>query len=146
MNPFLSIEKSKKWGYHPKILNTWKETIHSYHMSSSSFLQWKPVLVIAGYLTTAGKLHPEQANLLFLGAFSSQGQRNEDVTGLIFGYEDLISVLEERSSKTPVGINTFSFSFFFFFLKSKGNLFRKKFAGKNSLEKTPTSAKTAHYE
>lgn len=86
----------------------------------------------SGYLAVASKLHPEQAYLLFVGAFSSQGQRNEDVTGLILGHQDLISLLEGRFSKMPLGVNRFLglglLGFFFF--SSKGICAAKSFLGK----------------
>jgi len=67
------------------------------------------VVVSAWHLAIAGKLHPEQADLVFVGAFSSQGQRNEDVPGLIVRHHHLIGLLEGRSSKMPLRINNLVF-------------------------------------
>lgn len=79
-----------------------------------------------------------------MGAFSSQGQRKEDVkgwrmskedvTGLILGQQDLISLPAGRSSKMPPGINSlFGFSL-------KGICAAKSFLG------NAPSCETAHYE
>lgn len=100
----------------------------------------------SGYLAVASKLHPEQAYLLFVGAFSSQGQRNEDVTGLILGHQDLISLLEGRFSKMPLGVNRFLGLGLLgcFFLVQREFVQQKVFWGKLSFGRTPTSGEIAH--
>lgn len=80
--------------------------IHSSHMLSKLLFAVKAhpifaLIVSAGDLAVAGELHPQQADLLFVASFSSQGQRSDKVTGLNLGHQDLISFLEGRSSKMP---------------------------------------------
>lgn len=101
----------------------------------------------SGYLAVASKLHPKQADLLFVGAFSSQGQRNEDVTGLILGHQDLISLLEGRFSKMPLGVNSFlGLGLLGFFLVQREFVQQKVFWGKLSFGRTLTSGEIAHYK